>query len=106
MLSTLLICNAGAMESLPLVLLMILPDLQVIIVSTTSVVVFGEILPMALCTSKHKINIAACLSPIVFLLMILTCPISWPIGKILDCVVGNHEVEHIESESSINEILY
>ena len=85
---------------------MILPDLQVIIVSTSGIVIFGEILPMAICTSKHKINIAACLSPLVFLLMILTCPISWPIGKILDYIVGNHKVELVENENSVNEIVY
>ena len=45
MLCTLLLCNAGCMEALPLFLDKILPALYAIIVSVTAVLFFGEIIP-------------------------------------------------------------
>ena len=45
MLSTLLLCNALAMESLPLFLDAIMPASLAVLVSTTFVLIFGEILP-------------------------------------------------------------
>lgn len=45
MLATLLLCNALAMESLPIFLDAIMPASLAILVSTTFVLIFGEILP-------------------------------------------------------------
>jgi len=53
MLCTLLVCNAGCMEALPLFLDKILPVVSAIIVSVTAVLFFGEIIPQALCTGKN-----------------------------------------------------
>jgi metal transporter CNNM len=50
MLCTLLLCNAGCMEALPLFLDKLLPAAAAIIVSVTCVLFFGEIIPQALAT--------------------------------------------------------
>ena len=52
LLSTLLIANALALESLPIYVNMILPSYIAIIVSTFLVVFFAEIFPQAYCTSS------------------------------------------------------
>ena len=90
MLVTLLLCNAGAMETLPIFLDKILPEWAAILVSVTAVLTFGEILPQAICTGPSQVKIAEWLCPIVKLLMWITMPLSWPIGKLLDKWMGEH----------------
>lgn len=58
LLSTLLIANALALESLPIFLEATLPASVAIIISTLLVVIFGEILPQALCTGPKQMKIA------------------------------------------------
>jgi metal transporter CNNM len=53
MLCTLLLCNAGCMEALPLFLDKLLPALYAILVSVSAVLFFGEIIPQALCTGPN-----------------------------------------------------
>jgi len=51
----------------------------------------GEIIPQAVC-SRHGVAIGAALAPIVRALMWLFAPITWPLGKLLDCVLGHEDV--------------
>lgn len=53
MLVTLLLCNALALEALPLMLHKALPEWLTIIVSVFGVVFIGEIIPMSICTASH-----------------------------------------------------
>jgi metal transporter CNNM len=50
LLVTLLLCNAASMEALPLFLDRLADPVTAIIVSVTAVLLFGEIIPQALCT--------------------------------------------------------
>lgn len=50
LLVTLLLCNACAMEALPLFLDSLADPLTAIVVSVTAVLVFGEVLPQAVCS--------------------------------------------------------
>lgn len=50
LLVTLLLCNAGAMEALPLFLDRLADPVTAILISVTAVLVFGEILPQAVCS--------------------------------------------------------
>ena len=88
LLCTLLLVNAAASEALPLCLNAILPEYSVIVLSVTLVLVFGEILPSAVFTGPRRLRLAAACVPFVRALMWLTAPLSWPLGRALDRVVG------------------
>jgi metal transporter CNNM len=51
---------------------------------------FGEILPQAVC-SRYGLAIGAAAAPVVRATMLLTSPISWPVGRLLDLVLGKDE---------------
>ncbi|KAG1681362.1 hypothetical protein FOA52_007410 [Chlamydomonas sp. UWO 241] len=88
LLVTLLLCNAVAMEALPLFLDRLADPVTAIIVSVTMVLFFGEIVPQSLCT-KYGLAIGASLSWLVRLLMVICCPIAWPVGRMLDWLLGS-----------------
>lgn len=92
MLVTLLLLNAIAMETLPIYLDKMMTSYQAILVSVTGILFFGEIIPQAICTGPNQIKIAECMCPIVYFFMRVTSPISWPIAKLLDLMMGEHEV--------------
>ena len=80
--------NAAASEALPLCLNAIMPEYVVIVVSVTLVLVFGEIFPSAVFTGPRRVRLAAACVPFVRALMWLTAPLSWPMARALDRVVG------------------
>jgi len=90
LLVTLLISNAAAMEALPLCLNQLMSEFLSVLLSVSLVLLFGEIIPQAVCTGPNQIKIAAFLAPFTRYLMLLTSPLSYPIGKILDKVLGTH----------------
>ena len=75
------------MEALPIVLDHLLHPVTAVIISVTAVLFFGEIIPQAIC-SKHGLLIGRLMAWPVRILMLLTFPISWPISKLLDFVLG------------------
>jgi len=87
LLVTLLLCNAAAMETLPILLNYMVHESIAIVISVTAVLLFGEIIPQAVC-SKYGLMIGSMFASPVRVLMILTAPISWPVSKILDGVLG------------------
>jgi metal transporter CNNM len=90
LLVTLLLCNAGAMEALPIFLDKLMPEYLAILVSVSLVLVFGEVLPQAVCTGPDQIKIASLVAPLTKGLMYVTAPISYPIAKALDYLLGEH----------------
>lgn len=98
MLVTLLLCNAAAMEALPLALDKLVPAWAAIVCSVTGVLFFGEIIPQALCTGPNQRAIAVVMCPVVLCLMYLTSPISWPIAKLLDHMLGEHELQRYNNK--------
>ena len=90
LLVTLLLSNATAMEALPLFLDKLMPELAAIIVSVTLVLIFGEVLPQAVCTGPDQVKIAAKAAFMTKCLMYVTAPISYPIALLLDKLLGEH----------------
>ncbi|XP_047322259.1 DUF21 domain-containing protein At5g52790-like isoform X2 [Impatiens glandulifera] len=92
LLCTLLICNAMAMEALPIFIDSLLPAWGAILISVTLILTFGEIIPQAIC-SRYGLSVGAKISPVVRLLVIIFFPISYPISKLLDLLLGkDHSV--------------
>lgn len=88
LLVTLLLCNAGVNESLPLFLDDLVPSpIYAILISVTAVLMFGEVIPQALC-SKHGLRIGSFFSPFVWFLIAVTFPLSYPLSRLLDLLLG------------------
>ncbi|GKV04846.1 hypothetical protein SLEP1_g16948 [Rubroshorea leprosula] len=87
LLCTLLIGNSLAMEALPIFLDKLVPPWAAIVISVTLILMFGEILPQAICT-HYGLKVGAAAAPLVRVLLILFFPISYPISKVLDWMLG------------------
>nr|DAD19424.1 TPA_asm: hypothetical protein HUJ06_020887 [Nelumbo nucifera] len=90
LLVTLLLCNACAMEALPIYLDKIFNPVVAVVLSVTFVLAFGEVIPQAICT-RYGLAVGANFVWLVRILMIICYPISYPIGKVLDWVLGHNE---------------
>ncbi|XP_050219291.1 DUF21 domain-containing protein At4g14240 [Mercurialis annua] len=90
LLVTLLLCNAASMEALPIYLDKLFNQYVAIILSVTFVLFFGEVIPQAICT-RYGLAVGANLVWLVRILMIICYPIAYPIGKILDWVLGHND---------------
>ncbi|ESQ56214.1 hypothetical protein EUTSA_v10025003mg [Eutrema salsugineum] len=90
LLVTLLLCNAVAMEGLPIYLDKLFNEYVAIILSVTFVLAFGEVIPQAICT-RYGLAVGANFVWLVRILMILCYPIAFPIGKVLDLVLGHND---------------
>ncbi|XP_048768073.1 uncharacterized protein LOC125674817 isoform X2 [Ostrea edulis] len=88
LLVTLLLANAAAVEAMPIFLDRISDPIIAILVSVTAVLIFGEVVPQAICT-RFGLAIGATLAPVVYLLMALLFVVAWPLSKLLDCVLGH-----------------
>ncbi|XP_062076122.1 DUF21 domain-containing protein At2g14520 [Humulus lupulus] len=87
LLCTLLISKSLAMEALPIFLDSILPSWAAIIMSVILVVAFTEVIPQAVC-SRYGLSIGAKMSSLVRLLLFIFFPITKPISKLLDWLLG------------------
>ncbi|WWD19045.1 hypothetical protein CI109_103503 [Kwoniella shandongensis] len=87
----LLLGNVIVNESLPIFLDDVLGGgVKAVIVSTTMIVIFGEIIPQAVCV-RYGLAIGGVCAPLVWGLMIFFSPIAYPIAKLLDYVLGAEE---------------
>ncbi|KAG5033884.1 hypothetical protein AAZX31_04G031700 [Glycine max] len=87
LLCTLLIGNSLAMEALPIFLDSLVHPAAAILISVTLILMFGEILPQAICT-RYGLTVGATLAPLVRVLLIVFFPLSYPISKVLDWMLG------------------
>lgn len=87
----LLLGNVVINESLPIFLdSAIGGGIAAVVISTTAIVIFGEIIPQAVCV-RHGLALGARCAPFVLCLMYLFSPIAYPIAKLLDYVLGANE---------------
>ena len=88
LLCTLLLMNSFAMEALPVFLDRVFSRFTAVVISVTLLLIFGEVIPQALCTGPRQIQIAAMAAPMTRFLMIISWPITFWLGKCLDIILG------------------
>ncbi|KAM6553099.1 hypothetical protein CsatB_013861 [Cannabis sativa] len=91
LLCTLLICNAAAMEALPIFLDGLVTAWGAILISVTLILLFGEIIPQSIC-SRYGLAIGATVAPVVRVLVWICFPVAYPISKLLDYLLGHRHV--------------
>ncbi|RDL36976.1 CBS-domain-containing protein [Venustampulla echinocandica] len=85
---TLLLSNVVVNETLPIVLDRSLGGgWPAIVGSTVLIVIFGEVIPQAVC-ARHGLAIGAFMQPFVVGLMWILAPIGWPAARMLDWALG------------------
>ncbi|RXN30788.1 metal transporter CNNM4-like isoform X1 [Labeo rohita] len=77
--------------------------LGAVVASTIGIVIFGEIVPQALC-SRHGLAVGANTILLTKFFMLLTFPLSYPISKLLDCVLGQ-EIGTVYNREKLVEML-
>ena len=88
LLVSLMLWNAAATEALPIFLSALVPEYLAIIISVTLVLFVGEIIPASILTGPNQLVIAANLTPMVYIVLLIFYPIAYPISCILDYVLG------------------
>ena len=88
LLCTLLLMNSFAMEALPVFLDRVFSRFMAVVISVTLLLIFGEVIPQALCTGPRQIQIAAMAAPLTKFLMRVSWPITFWLGKCLDIILG------------------
>jgi metal transporter CNNM len=91
LLCTLLICNALAMEALPIFLDSLVTAWGAVLISVTLILMFGEIIPQSVC-SRYGLAVGATMAPMVRVLVWICFPVAWPISKLLDFLLGEGHV--------------
>ncbi|XP_022158632.1 DUF21 domain-containing protein At2g14520-like [Momordica charantia] len=91
LLCTLLICNAAAMEALPIFLDGLVTAWGAILISVTLILLFGEIIPQSVC-SRYGLAIGSTVAPFVRVLVWVCFPVAYPISKLLDFLLGHGRV--------------
>ena len=93
LLVTLLLANAVCTETLPIFIDQIASPVAAVAISVSAVIIFGEIIPQAVCT-RYGLAIGANLAWFVWALIVLLSPLGWPIARLLDYVFGHAYVNY------------
>lgn len=72
--------------------------------STLAIVIFGEIIPQAIC-SRHGLYIGAYTIPLTYIFMFMTFPLSFPISLILNLILGK-EIGAVYKREQLLELLH
>ena len=91
LLCSLLLGNVLVNNTLTILLDTLTSGLVAVIGATMGIVVFGEIIPQAIC-SRHGLAVGAYTIFLTKFFMVVTFPLSYPISKLLDCILGKNFV--------------
>lgn len=104
LLCTLLLGNVLVNTSFTVLLDGIIGDgIAAVLGSTAGIVIFGEIIPQSIC-SRHGLAVGARTIWITRFFMLVTFPISFPISRILDWILGN-EIGTVYNKRQLQEML-
>lgn len=88
LLCTLLLGNVLVNSALAILLDSVLGSgVYAVVASTIAIVIFGEIIPQAIC-SRYGLLVGAWTIPLTLVFMVLTFPISLPLSLLLDLILG------------------
>ncbi|CAG0914763.1 unnamed protein product [Notodromas monacha] len=87
---SLVMSNAACNEALPICMDKVFTEAVAIALSITIIMVFGELIPQAVC-ARYGLTIAANAFPLIVFLMVLTFPIAAPLSVILDFILGQEQ---------------
>jgi metal transporter CNNM len=85
---TLLLLNALAYEALPIFMDRLVPTWVAILLSTTVVLLFGEILPSGVFTGPHQLYLGYKVLPLMKFFLIIMYPFAAPMAWLLDYLVS------------------
>lgn len=103
LLCTILLSNVLINSTLTVLLDQLVKGLYAVIISTLSIVIVGDIVPQAIC-SRHGLAVGAKTVYITYFFMALTFPLSFPISKILDYVLGE-EIGQVYDRQKLMEFI-
>ena len=104
LLCTLLLGNVLVNSTFTILLGDLVSGLYAIIGSTLAIVIFGEIIPQAIC-SRYGLFIGAHTIWLTYIFMVLTFPLSFPISLILNLILGK-EIGAVYKRDQILELLH
>lgn len=88
LLVTLLLANAMALETLPIIVHNLMPAWAAILFSTLIVLIGAEIIPQAFCTGPKKVTIAYHAAPVINFMIKFFWILGYPMAKGLDYLLG------------------
>jgi metal transporter CNNM len=104
LLCTLLLGNTLVNASIAIISASLTNGLAGSIISTTVIVIFGEIMPQSVC-ARHGLRIGAASTCVVKPLMVLGLPITWPIAKALDLALGREMMKTTYTRQQLDKLL-
>eukprot|EP01105_Mastigella_eilhardi_P027376 TRINITY_DN8411_c0_g1_i2.p1 TRINITY_DN8411_c0_g1~~TRINITY_DN8411_c0_g1_i2.p1 ORF type:complete len:394 (-),score=75.76 TRINITY_DN8411_c0_g1_i2:382-1563(-) len=104
LLVTLLLMNAAAMEALPVILDKLMRPAFAVLISVTVVLIFGEIVPQAVC-QRYALRIGAFFTNLVWVLVVLAFPVAWPLSKLLDKLLGTRQQGTFYRRAELKELV-
>ena len=87
LLCTILLSNVMINSTTTVLLDQLVSGVIAVVISTLSIVILGDIIPQAIC-SRHGLAVGAKTIYITYFFMLITFPLSYPISKILDWLLG------------------
>eukprot|EP00004_Rigifila_ramosa_P006794 TRINITY_DN17715_c0_g1_i1.p1 TRINITY_DN17715_c0_g1~~TRINITY_DN17715_c0_g1_i1.p1 ORF type:complete len:439 (-),score=129.85 TRINITY_DN17715_c0_g1_i1:36-1283(-) len=103
LLCTLLLGNVAVNSLLSILMAGITSDIAGFLISTIVIVVFGEIIPQAVC-SRHPLTVGSRVVWIVKIVLFFVFPIAYPCSKALDWALGD-EVYNIYSKGELKKLV-
>ena len=103
LLCTLLLGNVLVNNTLTILLDDLSNGMVAVVCSTTAIVIFGEIVPQAIC-SRHGLAVGARTIWLTKLFMLITFPVSFPISMLLDKILGE-EIGQVYNKEKLQELI-